>query len=400
MAGIAVSHHSPLSHHNLPRHLRRHLLQRLLRLQLLLLLQIRPYMQALRIRPCSRSCSHQRSTNTCRNLKATRPQTATLKLRPRHQDCAWDESAVGAYDDVADSEAGTDTGTEAGIAADVLPEGAPGVDDDDGRPHPSSENRDACPPSPRHKPSQHKRNEKLQWLDVKWKGSQWWSERFQKPWNLNAAVAGDACHHHCGPDRRSLGAHQESGVPEGARDRHGDFPPDLFTALGMADVVVAVHPNGWMDADGVMHWLDECIKPFTRPRFGRQAKSAMVVMDSYRGYLTEAVKEKFADLDIVLAVIPSGCTAEVQPLNVSIKKSFKASIRQQYQSWFEEEGQERLTPAGNIKKPPSAVVLRWILRAWKAVPPELSSRPSSPVASATRLTAVRTASPWRTGGAR
>ncbi|CAI7907832.1 unnamed protein product [Closterium sp. NIES-54] len=199
----------------------------------------------------------------------------------------------------------------------------------------------------------------------------------------------------------------------------GDFPPgnlsaaccvfglsrdvtntDLFTALGMADVVVAVHPNGWMDADGVMHWLDECIKPFTRPRFGRQAKSAMVVMDSYRGYLTEAVKEKFADLDIVLAVIPSGCTAEVQPLNVSIKKSFKASIRQQYQSWFEEEGQERLTPAGNIKKPPSAVVLRWILRAWKAVPPELSSRPSSPVASATRLTAVRTASPWRTGGAR
>ncbi|CAI7825511.1 unnamed protein product, partial [Closterium sp. NIES-53] len=32
-------------------------------------------------------------------------------------------------------------------------------------------------------------------------------------------------------------------------------------------------------------------------------------------------------------------------------------------------------------------------------PPTSSSAPSSPVASATRLTAVRTASPWRTGGA-
>ncbi|CAI7934352.1 unnamed protein product [Closterium sp. NIES-54] len=144
----------------------------------------------------------------------------------------------------------------------------------------------------------------------------------------------------------------------------GDFPPSK-------NVVVAANPNGWMDTNGVMRWLDECIKPFTRPRFDRQARSTMVVLDSYRRHLTDAVKENFADLDIMPAVIPSGCTAEVQPLNVSINKSFKASIHQHYQSWFEEEGQERLTPAGNIKKPSPAVVLRWISRAWKAVPPEL-----------------------------
>ncbi|CAI7872747.1 unnamed protein product [Closterium sp. NIES-54] len=126
-----------------------------------------------------------------------------------------------------------------------------------------------------------------------------------------------------------------------------------------------------MDAKGVMRWLDECVKPFTRPRFGRQVRSAMVVLDSYRGHLTDAVKEKFADLDTMPAVIPSGCTAEVQPLNISINKSFKASICQQYQSWFEEEGQEQLTYAGNIKKPPPTVVLRWISRAWKTQPPEL-----------------------------
>ncbi|CAI7804668.1 unnamed protein product [Closterium sp. NIES-53] len=58
------------------------------------------------------------------------------------------------------------------------------------------------------------------------------------------------------------------------------------------------------------------------------AKSSMLVLDSYHGHLTEGVKEKFRELNCVPAVIPSGCTAEVQPLDVSINKSFKASIRQ------------------------------------------------------------------------
>ncbi|CAI7774069.1 unnamed protein product [Closterium sp. NIES-53] len=113
-------------------------------------------------------------------------------------------------------------------------------------------------------------------------------------------------------------------------------------ACDIANVVVAVHPNGWMDADSVIRWLEECVKPFIRPRLGRQAKCAMIVLDSYGSHLTDEVKEKFIDLDIAPAVIPYGCTEEVQPLDVSVNKAFKASIQQQ-----------------------------WILRAWKAVPPEL-----------------------------
>ncbi|CAI7814183.1 unnamed protein product [Closterium sp. NIES-54] len=125
------------------------------------------------------------------------------------EDFTWDESAVGADDDVQDAEEGwraegdagaeggteadTEAATEAGTAEDVFPEGAPGGDDDDGveywsrdglpeklpiptypprnrkRPHPSSQNRDSCPPSPRHKPNDHKRQayttaEKLKWV--------------------------------------------------------------------------------------------------------------------------------------------------------------------------------------------------------------------------------------------
>ncbi|CAI7838428.1 unnamed protein product [Closterium sp. NIES-53] len=117
--------------------------------------------------------------------------------------------SLGADDDVQDAkegwrdegdagaeggtEADTEAATEAGTAEDVFPKGAPGGDDDDGieyrsrdglpeklpiptypprnrkRPHPSSQNRDSRPPSPRHKPNDHKRQaytaaEKLKWV--------------------------------------------------------------------------------------------------------------------------------------------------------------------------------------------------------------------------------------------
>ncbi|CAI7845592.1 unnamed protein product, partial [Closterium sp. NIES-53] len=121
-------------------------------------------------------------------------------------DCPWDKSAVSSDDDVADAEEasgadGAEGGTEAsagggaqgGTAEDVFPEGVTGDADDDGfeywsrdglpeklpiptyppnnrkRPHPSSQNRDARPPSPRHKLTDHKRQgytaaEKLKWV--------------------------------------------------------------------------------------------------------------------------------------------------------------------------------------------------------------------------------------------
>ncbi|CAI7794510.1 unnamed protein product, partial [Closterium sp. NIES-54] len=80
-----------------------------------------------------------------------------------------------------------------------------------------------------------------------------------------------------------------------------------------------------MEATGAIQWLDEGVVPFLKPKFGVQSRSAMLVLDSYRGHLTKEVKARFAALNIVPAVIPAGCTADVQPLDVSVNKSFKAS---------------------------------------------------------------------------
>ncbi|CAI7824787.1 unnamed protein product [Closterium sp. NIES-53] len=151
---------------------------------------------------------------------------------------------------------------------------------------------------------------KVLFPEVKWKGSQRWSERFRKRWNLSVRM--------------------KTKVAQKTQEH----------------VVVGCQANWWMEATGVIQWLDVGVVPFLKPKFGVQSRSAMLVLDSYRGHLTKEVKARFAALNIVPAVILAGCTADVQPLDVSLNKSFKASFRQQYQSWFEADGMNILTPAG------------------------------------------------------
>ncbi|CAI7749773.1 unnamed protein product [Closterium sp. NIES-54] len=90
--------------------------------------------------------------------------------------------------------------------------------------------------------------------------------------------------------------------------------------------------------------------------------------------LTPEVKKKFGELNLVPAVIPAGCTLEIQPLDIAVNRSFKAAVRQLYQEWFEREGVDTLTKKGNIKKPPVELTLKWISAAWKSVPKELIQR--------------------------
>ncbi|CAI7733070.1 unnamed protein product [Closterium sp. NIES-54] len=150
-----------------------------------------------------------------------------------------------------------------------------------------------------------------------------------------------------------------------------------------SDIHVGVHPNGWMDADGVIEWmdadgviewLDGAVKPYINPKFGVRPRKALLVLDSYREHLTPEVKKKFCELNLVPAVIPAGCTSEIQPLDIAVNRSFKTTVRQLYQEWFEREGVDTLTKKGNIKKPPVELTLKWISAAWKSVPKELIQR--------------------------
>ncbi|CAI7806371.1 unnamed protein product [Closterium sp. NIES-53] len=94
--------------------------------------------------------------------------------------------------------------------------------------------------------------------------------------------------------------------------------------------------------------------------------------DSYKGHLTESVGQTLNMFKVARAVIPGGRTPLVQLLGISINRSFKCGVRHRYSTWFEEVGIGQTTRAGNLKKPPPEVIVKWIVESWADVPEELA----------------------------
>lgn len=53
---------------------------------------------------------------------------------------------------------------------------------------------------------------------------------------------------------------------------------------------------------------------------------SLLVLDSFSGHRTEVVKRRFDEKNTDLAIIPGGLTSRLQPLDVSLNKSFKAKV--------------------------------------------------------------------------
>lgn len=98
-----------------------------------------------------------------------------------------------------------------------------------------------------------------------------------------------------------------------------------------------------MSAELMVDW----IKTVWGRRPGGLLYPAMLVLDSFRGHLVEAVREKLKEFRMDIAVIPGGLTSVLQPLDMSLNKPFKDNVRRLYTNWMAA-GQHQLTPGGKI----------------------------------------------------
>ncbi|CAI7817367.1 unnamed protein product [Closterium sp. NIES-53] len=111
-------------------------------------------------------------------------------------------------------------------------------------------------------------------------------------------------------------------------------------------IVCQAQDNGWMDESAVQTWLTKEVLPHLNPQRGQNARRAMLVLDSYCGHITQAMLQAYRTHSITPAVMPAGCTSQIQPLDVSINRCFKAAVRARYAKWFMHEGIHLKTKAG------------------------------------------------------
>lgn len=103
---------------------------------------------------------------------------------------------------------------------------------------------------------------------------------------------------------------------------------------------------------------------------GLLRRKALLVFDSFRGHLTERVKARLAKARTHLAVILGGLKSMLQPLDVSIDRSFKAEFRGLYSEWMAA-GHHEKTLTGRRKRASLQLVCSWILNVWHVVPTDI-----------------------------
>ena len=94
----------------------------------------------------------------------------------------------------------------------------------------------------------------------------------------------------------------------------GNFPQE---------VIVRANPTGWMNENEMLYWIENVwIK---RARLSNP--QSLLVLDSFSAHLVNSVKRRFGEKNTNIAVIPGGLTSRLQPLDVSVNKSFKTKVR-------------------------------------------------------------------------
>jgi len=92
----------------------------------------------------------------------------------------------------------------------------------------------------------------------------------------------------------------------------------------------------------------------------------VLVLDAFKGHLTDSVNNQLRKMKTELVVIQGGMTSVLQPMVLSINKPFKDRLRQQYLTWIADPARG-LTETGKIKSAAPSEVARWVSAAWKAI---------------------------------
>ena len=128
-------------------------------------------------------------------------------------------------------------------------------------------------------------------------------------------------------------------------------------------VIVHVHENGWMDNAGCIKWIN---KVWVCRLGGLSNRRSLLVLDMFKSHLCENVKAELKRINTDLAVIPSGLTSVLQPLDVCLNKPFKDGLRQCWNEWMVS-GDHTFTNAGNMRGASLTTVCEWVIKSWQNI---------------------------------
>ena len=131
--------------------------------------------------------------------------------------------------------------------------------------------------------------------------------------------------------------------------------------IRVPDVIISANETSWMTAEEFCKYFDAVVLPFIQQR---DPESACLIVDSAPSHVCQTAVTHVSGR-VKLSYIPKRHTDVLQPLDLSVMRPFRASLRR---SWVNM-ALNRSRNGKEAKPPKHITVLRWISAAYHSVPP-------------------------------
>lgn len=113
-------------------------------------------------------------------------------------------------------------------------------------------------------------------------------------------------------------------------------------------------PNHWANSDTTLRLITNVVVPYINAvRETIELDNShpdIVIYDAFRGHFSEEVTQLLTGNNIFGVRLPSNCTDQLQPLDVSVNKAVKENLRKSFNAWYAEQVQEQLEKVQSLMR--------------------------------------------------
>ncbi|XP_064653003.1 tigger transposable element-derived protein 2-like [Lineus longissimus] len=119
--------------------------------------------------------------------------------------------------------------------------------------------------------------------------------------------------------------------------------------------------TGWASWQTLIAWVNDCLIPFVGDNF-----PFLLIWDMFPAHRHQQVRDHVEDTPGFIGLIPGRCTSLVQPLDLTIIRSFKCTMRRLWKEWKIENNDIH----GRSPQITRDAVIQMVSTAWERIAPE------------------------------
>ena len=162
--------------------------------------------------------------------------------------------------------------------------------------------------------------------------------------------------------------------------------PKLEDGFELNGTHLTMSDSHWSTEQTMIQYIDLVLKPYiseTRKKLNNPSAKALLLLDVYKVHQCDTVIAAMKALNGEIKFIPGSMTSKCQPMDLSVNKSLKSQLKNEFNSWYGDEvkaaidsGMDKKDVSKSISLAMSRVkplATKWFIKAWRDLPDSVIS---------------------------